>query len=301
MSKLDRIAAFIAVVEQSGFAAAARQQGISTAAISRQVTGLEAELKVELLQRTTRRVSLTEIGLRYYKHCKNIINELTEADAAIADSHSEATGILKVLSNRYFAIRHLLPRLPEFLARNPKLRVKFELAERFPDLAQEGIDIAFGITKEGPLNLVHKRVAITRYVLCAAPDYLATYGIPSIPADLVKHRYIAHSMRNPDNLVMFKNNKEIYMEPVLWLNDSRALRECAIRGLGIVKLHDYMVIDALREGLLVEVLPKYQQPELPVYLYYQQSRYLQPKIRHFIDFFASHLLEEERRDCGKWK
>ncbi|APF02148.1 TPA: LysR family transcriptional regulator [Legionella pneumophila] len=286
MSKFDRITYFIAVVEEHGFAAAARKFGVSTAAVSRQIARLEAELKVELLVRTTRKLSLTDIGARYYQQCKKALLELNEADIAIANSQNEAVGILNVTSSRYFAMRFLLPYLPEFMDLNPKLQIKIELAERFPDLAQESIDVLFGVSMEGPPELVRKRVSATRYVLCASPDYLANNGIPKIPSDLAKHRYITHSMRNPDNLVTFKGDEQIYVEPVLWLNDSRALCECAMLGMGIIKLHEYIVAEALQDGRLIEILPEFQEPHLSVYLYYQASRYLQPKIRRFIDFFT---------------
>lgn len=286
MSKLERINAFISVVEQNGFAAAARKEGVSTAAISRQVARLESDLKAELLRRTTRRISLTEIGSEYYHHSKKALAELAEAEMAISDSRGEPTGILNVTSNRYFALKYLLPRLPEFMALNPKLRVKVELAERFPDLTEENIDLIFGVSMEGPAELVRRRVATTRYILCASPVYLEKYGKPRVPADLSKHHYISHSMRKPDNVVTFKSHMEIYVEPILWLNDSRAMCECAIQGMGIVRLHDYIVADALEDGSLVEILPEFCEGEQPVYLYYQQSRYLQPKIRRFIDFFT---------------
>ncbi|HHL3492882.1 TPA: LysR family transcriptional regulator [Legionella pneumophila] len=286
MSKFDRITYFIAVVEEHGFAAAARKFGVSTAAVSRQIARLEVELKAELLVRTTRKLSVTDIGARYYQQCKKALLELNEADVAIANSQNEAVGILNVTSSRYFAMRFLLPYLPEFMDFNPKLQIKIELAERFPDLAQESVDVLFGVSMEGPAELVRKRVSTTRYVLCASPDYLAKNGIPKIPSDLVKHRYITHSMRNPDNLVTFKGNEQIYVEPVLWLNDSRALCECAMLGMGIIKLHEYIVAEALQDGRLIEILPEFQEPHLSVYLYYQASRYLQPKIRKFIDFFT---------------
>jgi DNA-binding transcriptional LysR family regulator len=285
MSKLEWITAFIAVVEENGFAAAARKKGISTAAISRQVNRLESKLKVELLQRTTRKITLTEVGAQYYQHCKKVLGELEEAETAIAGSRREATGTLSVTSSRYFAVKYLLPQLPQFMKLNPKLKIKFELAERFPDLAAEGVDILFGVSMEGSAELVRKRVATTQYVLCASPAYLKKYGTPKIPADLSQHRYINHSMRK-ENGVMFKGGKEVYIEPVLSLNDSRAMRECAIQGIGVVKLHDYIVADALQEGRLIEILRGFNEPQLPVYLYYQQSRYLLPKIMRFIYFYT---------------
>ncbi len=287
MSKLERINAFISVVEQNGFAAAARKDGVSTAAISRQVARLEADLNAALLQRSTRQISLTEIGAEYYHHAKQALAALEEAELAIGNSQGEPAGVLSVMSSRYFAERYLMPQLPQFMALNPKLQMKVELAERFPDLVAENIDLIFGVSMEGPATLVRRRVATTRYVLCASPTYIEKYGKPNTPMDLIKHRYITHSMRKPDNVVFFKNGKEIYVSPILWLNDSRAMCECAIQGLGIVRLHDYIVSDALDNGSLIEILPEFSESELSVYLYYQQSKYLQPKIRRFIDFYTT--------------
>ena len=286
MTHFSQIAAFIAVVEQNSFAGAARQQGVSTAAVSRQVARLEAELHAQLLHRTTRRVTLTEIGAQYYQQCKKTLGELAEAERTISASRSVATGTLSITSSRYFALQYLLPRLPGFMAQNPALEIKLELAERFPDLERENIDLIFGMSMPESLDLVRKRVATTRYVLCASPGYLKKRKTPKVPEDLLRHRYIAHSMRQPDNVVTFKNNREIMVKPVLRINDSQALRECAIQGMGIVQLHDYIVLDALQDGQLVELLKEFQEPRQSVYLYYQQSRYLQPKIRRFIDFYT---------------
>jgi DNA-binding transcriptional LysR family regulator len=285
MSKWERITAFIDVVEENGFAAAAKKQGISTAAISRKISQLEADLKVTLLSRTTRQLSLTESGKLYYQGCKKSVGTLDDIETDLMASQQEVMGMLRLTSNRYFATRYLIPHLPVFMAQHPKLKVSLELAERFPDFVQEDIDLVFGVSMEGPLDLVRKRVAVTRYVLCASPGYLKQYGTPETPADLIKHRYLTHSMRSPNNRLIFKGNKELYLEPILWLNDSQALLECALLGMGIIALHEYVVDDALQSGQLVELLRAYQEPRVPVFLYYRQQRYLQPKIRQFIDFY----------------
>ncbi len=172
------------------------------------------------------------------------------------------------------------------MAQNPKLEIKLELAERFPDLEKENIDLIFGMSMPESLDLVRKRVATTRYVLCASPQYLKKYPLPKTPEDLRHHRYLTHSMRRPDHVILFKNNREVAVRPFLRINDSQALRDCAIQGMGIVQLHDYMVSDALRDGRLIELLKDFSSSQQPVYLYYQQSRYLQSKIRRFIDFYT---------------
>ena len=213
---------------------------------------------MQLLHRPTRRVTLTEIGAQYYQQCKKALGELAEAERTISASRSVATGTLSITSSRYFALQYLLLRLPGFMAQNPALEIKLELAERFPDLERENIDLIFGMSMPESLDLVRKRVATTRYVLCASPGYLKKRKTPKVPGDLLRHRYIAHSMRQPDNVVTFKNNREIMVKPVLRINDSQALRECAIQGMGIVQLHDYMVLDALQDGQLVELLKEFR-------------------------------------------
>lgn len=285
MSKFEQISAFLAVIEEKGFAAAARKIGLSTAAVSRKITNLENELNVQLIRRGTRQITLTESGMYYYQQCKKSLGEIADAEKTLTHSMNEAVGTLKIVCNRYLAMELLIPRLNQFMEQNPKLKIRIDLAERFPDFTREDIDILFGVTVEGAPELVRRKIETTRYVLCASPSYLKKYGTPKTPIDLKQHRYITHSIRQPANVISFKNGEEIFVEPCLWLNDNYAIRECAIQGMGIVKLHDYIVLEALKSKQLIEVLPERKDKELPLYLYYQHSRYLQPKIRRFIDFF----------------
>jgi DNA-binding transcriptional LysR family regulator len=288
MSKLEQIEAFISVIQENSFVAAARKLDISTAAISRQVSRLEKNLGAQLLMRTTRQIALTEIGAEYYKHCQKALAEIREGDELILGAQAEPVGILNLTSNRHFANEYLIPHLAEFIKLYPKLILNLELAERFPDFTEENIDILFGVSLEGPPNLVRKRITKTRYVLCASPDYLQKKGIPKTPDELINHDYITHSMR-PDNYIYFRGNKKISLQPILYLNDCQAMLECAIRGIGIVLLHDYIVRDAINKGLLIEILQPFQESEKAVYLYYQMQRYLQPKIRHCIDYFTKKI------------
>lgn len=147
----------------------------------------------------------------------------------------------------------------KFIAKNPKWEIKLELAERFPDLEKENIDLIFGMSMPESLDLVRKRVATTRYVLCASPQYLKKYSPPKTLEDLRQYRYLAYSMRWPDHVILFKNNREVTVQPFLRINDSQALRDCAIQGMGIVQLHDYLVSDALEDGRLIELLREFSQ------------------------------------------
>ncbi|MBV8803357.1 MAG: LysR family transcriptional regulator [Gammaproteobacteria bacterium] len=285
MSKFEQIEAFINVVQENSFAAAARKLNLSTAAISRQVSRLETSLGAQLLTRTTRQITLTEIGAEYYKHCQKALAEIREGDALILGAKAEPTGMLNITSNRHFANKFLIPKLGEFIKLYPKLILNIELAERFPDFTEENIDILFGVSLEGPSHLVRKRIAKTNYILAASPAYLKKKGIPKTPNELIHHDYITHSMR-PDTYIYFCGDKKISMQPILCLNDCQAMLECAVRDMGIILLHDYMVRDTIKKGLLIEILPEFKVPEKSVYLYYQPQRYLQPKIRYFIDYFT---------------
>lgn len=292
MNKLNYfnyIDAFITVVEENGFAAAARKMKQSTAAISRQVGRLETQLGVELLYRTTRKLLLTDIGKEYYQRSKKAIEDLTEAEAAINLSREEATGILNISTVRFFAEEYLLSSLNQFMQENPKLQVNIQSQERLPDLLHEDIDLIFGMSLDAPPEYVRKRISTTRYVLCASPDYLKQYGNPKKITELTKHRFIGHTSRRQDNILIFNGDKEIMIKRVLWLNDTYIMRKCAEQGLGLVRLHDYMVKEAFEAGRLVEVLPEFCGPSVNIYFYYLQTRYLQPKIRRFIDFFASRI------------
>lgn len=287
MSKLDQISTFLLVIETQGFAAAAHKKGVTTAAISQQIKALEQDLGVQLLSRSTRKLALTEIGETYYAQCRQALTILDDAEKSILEGKNEAVGMLRVMANRYFAIKYLVPKIGEFMQANPKLQIDLHLAERFPNMAKEEIDVLFGVSAEGPYDLKRRRITNTRYILCASSDYLHRRGTPKKPEELSQHDYITHSMRQPYNKIIFKNNIEVYLTPILLLNDSFAMRECAILGKGIVNLHDYVVADAVRNGSLVEILRDYQEPATNIYLYYQPSRYLQPKIRRFIDFYTS--------------
>jgi DNA-binding transcriptional LysR family regulator len=166
----------------------------------------------------------------------------------------------------------------------PDLKIDLELADRFPDLEKDNIDILCGIEYEGPDHYVRKKIFSANHILCASPDYLAKFGTPKKPEDLKRHRYITHSSRSPDNLLVFSDNKEIYLDFHLRLNDARIMLECALQGLGFIKIFNYHIEEAIRSGALIEILKPYREPEKSIYIYYQQQKFLPKKIRLFLDF-----------------
>lgn len=292
MNTLGLIHTFCKVVQCANFTAAAKALGVSAAAVSKQVSLLEAELGVSLLHRTTRQVALTEIGEAYYHEAQKVLLALEQADGVIAAVKEEPTGLLRVKSPRYFAEHFIVPRLPQFMANYPKLIIDLQIAEHIPHLLEEDLDVVFGMSAQVASNSIQKKITTTRYVFCASPHYLSQYGTPLHPADLSKHQYITHTMREPNDLWKFPTGEQVYLKPVVYLNDAQAMRECAIKGLGIAALHHYQVADALANGDLIKLLPSCDMPQIPVFLYYHPGRYMQPKVKAWVEFMGQNWAAE---------
>lgn len=292
MNNLKRLVIFVHVVEEGSFAGASRRLKITNAAVSKQVIALENELKVQLLNRTTRRVELTEAGAIYYDHAKRLVGEMREIESLFQDMKAEPSGHLRIGTVRHFAECYIIPYLDEFLSLYPKLTMEILILERLVDLAKEGIDLNVGHAFVGNPNDIHRKIAEVRYAYAASPEYLKKWGVPKKPEDLLQHRYITHCKRVPDNALQFKNGKEIRIEPFLRFDDSRMMVVSAKRGLGIVKLHLYAMAEAIKKGELVEILHGWDTSIQPIYLCYQPQRYVHPKIRHFIDFFCAKVSKE---------
>lgn len=292
MNTLGLIHTFCKVVQCASFTAAAKALDVSAAAVSKQVSLLEAQLGVLLLQRTTRLVALTEIGEAYYREAQKVLLALEQANSAIAVAKEEPVGLLKVKSARYFAEHYIVPKLPEFMAIYPQLTLDLQIAEHIPHLLEEDLDVVFGMSAQVASNSIQKKITTTRYVFCASPQYLSVRGKPIQPVDLSSHQYITHTMREPNDLWKFPSGETIYLNPVLYLNDAQAMRECAIKGLGITALHHYQVADALARGELIEILPACRMPQIPVFLYYHPGRYMQPKVKAWVEFMCKNWPDE---------
>lgn len=282
--KLEQLVAFKYVVENQGFTSAAVKLNLSKVAVSKQIAQLERQLQTKLIQRTTRQFALTAPGLELYKQALTLLEQVDQIEKSFADQQQAPQGHLRIMATPYFASIYLLPRLAEFLQRYPQIKLELLLAERFPHLAQEQIDVFVGASLPGYDSLVRKKVGETRYVFCASPAYLQRYGIPMQPNDLKQHRYLNHSMRIPNDTVHFAHAASISVTPYLIINDTAALLTCARAHMGIVKLHEYLVHTDLKDGILQEVLPKYSEKNVPVYLFYTQQSYVPLKIKAFVEF-----------------
>jgi len=286
MRSFKQLLAFVEVVNRNGFAAAARALAMTPAAISKLISSLEEDLGVQLLRRSTRRIELTPEGALYFSHAKQILASLTAADAEISQALEEPSGLLKVICGPHFGSQYLLPHLAEFLSRYPKLRLDIELTQIIPDLEKEKIDLILGLSTAIPAHCVQRRLILARQILCAAPAYLEKYGVPEKPSDLTKHAIITHSKSRPNDALSFKNGETVHFEPLLYFNDTRAMRSSALAGIGIVALHDYIVQDAIKQKSLVEILGKYreQKKTIPLFVAYPQTGHLHKRVRCLIDF-----------------
>lgn len=289
MSRLEQMFTFIKVIEKRGFAKAGKELKISPAAVSKQIVSLEKSLGIKLIQRSTRSLQLTEPGEMYFQQCKRILQEIEEADSMISLLKKEPSGDLVVLASKVFAESLIVPHIKEFMTRYPKITLNLEMAERIPDFSLENIDLCIGMSIQAPPHIIQKTIGRTRYILAASPDYLKKYGVPKKIKDLEKHLYIAHSMRRPDTLVWKDNKREVHLKPILRLNDTKAMLECGEAGIGMIKVHQYVAKEALREGSLVEILKSDFLEEVPIFIYHKEMRLMPSKIRCFIDFMTEKL------------
>lgn len=273
---------------------------MSSAAASRCLNMLEERLAVRLVERTTRRLWLTDAGLEYHKRCVALLTELAEADAAATAASIKPKGTLRVTSSVSFAMMHIAPGLPEFRKRYPDLSVQIITANRYPDFIEAGIDIAIRTREhEGDSGITVRRLAQTRRVLAASPAYLCEHGQPSAPSDLLQHQLIVYNLANDPYVLNFHRGAQtqaVNITSVLDANEGQVIRAAALAGLGILIQPLYIVHDDIVSGRLVPVLSDWQLPPLTINLAFQSRRHQPAKIRVFTEF----LLERfERLDLAK--
>lgn len=286
MEDLERMAIFARVVEARSFSAAARRLGMSKSLVSKHVTRLEQSLGARLLNRTTRTMSVTEIGAVFYEHCARILEEMEEAKLAVGRLHSEPRGTLRMSASVAFGTLHVAPALPAFLARHPALSIDMTISDRFVDLADEGYDVALRIAKDPGQNLVARRLAPVNRKVCATPEYFAAHGVPRTPIDLVGHNCLTYTylhqwrFRGPDGELSVPATGN------LTLNDDEALWQAVLGGLGLALLPTFIVGTDLQAGRLQSVLSEYIALERDIFAVYLPNRHLSPKVRVFIDFLV---------------
>jgi DNA-binding transcriptional LysR family regulator len=288
MDKLASIKAFTQVVTNAGFSAAAREMGISRSAVNKLVINLENELGVQLLYRSTRRVSPTETGLAFYERCVSILADLQEAELAVSQLHTEPKGILKVNAPMSFGTLHLAPAIADFMVQYPDVRLQVTLDDRFVDPIEEGFDAIIRIAEPPTAaSLVVHPITKAKRVICAAPSYLAKYNTPTHPLELrdrscLHYGYLATG--NQWKLIGTDGEYTVPVHGVLCSNNGEMLREAAIKGLGIALLPTFIVGEDIQQGTLTTILSDYSPPEISICIVYPINRHLSIKMRVFTDF-----------------
>ena len=297
MDKFESMRAFTQVVASGGFAAAAREMGLSRSAVNKLVINLENELGVQLLHRSTRHVAPTETGIAFYERCLTILSDLEEAERAITQLHGEPKGILRVNAPMSFGTMHLAPAIADFLVQHPDLQVQLTLNDRLIDPIEEGFDVTVRIAAppDAASLIVHPLVPVKRY-LCAAPRYLEIHGVPTHPTDLKHHSCLHYghiANHNHWKLTGVDGEHTISIHGVLCSNNGEVLRDAAIRGLGIALLPSFIIDLSIQQGVLQIVLPNYQPSELSIYLLYPINRHLSTKIRLLVEFLQHRFTQHQ--------
>lgn len=287
MDKLQAMRVFTTVVESGSFVRASEQLHLSPTATSRHVAELEKHLGAQLLQRSTRRLSLTDIGTGFYERCRQILADLEEAEAQAATAESQPRGMLRISLPHSFGLRYVAPLLPEFCKRYPELQIELRFSDRKVDLIEEGIDMAVRITGELQTSLVARRLAPVRIACCASPDYLRRQGPPQHPDDLRRHNCLTYSYAPTGNLWSFTQEGKPHDVPVkgsLQANNGEMNRLAALDGLGIAMLPTFMVCDDLRNGRLIPVLQDFPIPQPHVHAVYLPGARRAARIKVMVEY-----------------
>lgn len=290
MDDLRRMVVFFHVVDTQSFSGAARQLGIARSAVSRHITLLEKSIGVRLLNRTTRRLSLTEAGETYFQSCARIVGEAEVASRHIKQLQEEPQGTLKVAAPISLGNKYITPLVRDFMTRYATLNVELRLDDQIVDMVDEGIDVSIRVGWLDDSNLVARKLGEWPRYLCASPGYIERHGRPETPAQLAEHEWILFTMLpTPYHWTLTRNKRQerIQVRGRLRTNNSDAIRSSLLAGAGIAAQTGFLVSDDIKCGRLEHLLPEWDCGSVGMYAVYQDRRYQQAKVRLFIDFIAA--------------
>lgn len=293
MANWEGVSEFVAVAESASFTSAARKLTTSVAQVSRRVSALEQRLAIKLLNRTTRKVTLTEAGQVYFEQCRHLVEGLEHAELAITQMQSSPKGLVKVTAPATYGERHLAPLLNEFIQLYPQINLDLILTNQKLDLIDVGIDVAIRLGRLEDSRLMAKRLASRQLYVCASRDYLDAYGEPHTLSELQNHQCLIGSVEH----WRFKQEgkeKSIKISGRLKCNSGYALYDAALKGLGLVQLPGYYVETELASGQLIEVLANYRDDQEGIWAVYPENRNLSPKVRLLVDYLAERLGDGQR-------
>jgi DNA-binding transcriptional LysR family regulator len=297
MDKLRAMRTFVAIADAGSLTAAARELESSLPAVVRLLAALEQELGARLLQRTTRRIALTEAGRRYLERCRAVDTLIGEAEAELRAEQTQPRGLLTLTAPVLFGTRHVTSAVSAFVERYPEVRVEFLLLDRVVQLVEEGVDVGVRIGELEDSSLIARPASSMRRLTVAAPRYLARRGSPTHPRDLLAHNCIVAPGRGP---WLFQLQGEVLPVPVqgnLRVNQAAVGAHACAAGVGIGSFFAYQVADELASGALKVLLEGYERPPRPIHIVYPQARLLPARTRIFVDFLLQHIQAEQ----GAWQ
>jgi DNA-binding transcriptional LysR family regulator len=289
--QLDDMRIFVATVDARNFTAAANRLALSKQFVSRRVMALEETLGVQLLIRNTRKLAVTDLGQEFYERAKRILGEVEDAEQAMSLRRAGLRGLLRVSAPMSFGMTHLSPLVASFLREHGDVRFDMELSDRTVDVIGEGFDMAIRIGALPDSTLIAQKLVDIRMVACCSPGYLRRRGTPKAPADLARHACLlyGHGGAVSWDFVMDGVVKNVEVSGPLRANNGELIRDAAVAGLGIVRLPDFIVENALKAGQLVNVLEAFLPPAVSVYAVYPQHRQTSLTIRAFVEFLREQL------------
>ncbi|TWI69645.1 LysR family transcriptional regulator for bpeEF and oprC [Pseudoduganella lurida] len=291
MNKLQAMEVFVQVVDAGGFSKAADNMQLPKATVSTAIQQLEAALSVKLLHRTTRQVTVTADGAAYYERCLRILADVKDAEESLSRTRLSPAGRLRVDSPTGLASEILIPALPAFFERYPDIQLELGSSDRTVDLIEEGVDCAVRGGALADSNLIARRIGMIHFVTCAAPSYLERYGAPQHPRELERHRCVNYFSAKTGKVLDWDFTKDgeriqVPMPGVIALNDSNAYVQAGLVGLGVIQMTDYLLLEHVRAGRMVQLLADWQTDPLPVHVVYPQNRHLSAKVRVFVEWVA---------------
>ncbi|WP_228892515.1 LysR family transcriptional regulator [Pseudoduganella aquatica] len=298
MDRLRALEVFVEVVRKEGFARAAEALDTSPANVTRYISDLEAHLHTRLLNRSSRRMSLTSSGEALFERAKSILDEVAEAEAIVSSATMQPRGLLRINAPLSFGVLQLAPLWPRFMELYPDVQLEVALIDRVVDIVEEGYDMAIRISRAGSTSHVARKLASSVNMLCASPAYLAKHGAPATPADLPKHHCIGYSYNATDEWQLLDADNKLHTVKIPFMmrtNNGDTARAVALGGQGIIWQPTFLVGADLRAGRLVQVLPDYSLPDIDIQAVYPSRRHLSAKVRVMIDF-----LVEQFKDTPPW-
>ena len=290
MDRWTEMELFVQVAELGSLTRAAKSLGLSNAAASRHLAALEERLEARLVQRNTRHLFLTEVGEAFYRRCRPLMTEMRDAETAVNEAVLKPTGLLRVQASLSFSMIVIAPLLPEFSTRYPDLRIEIVTSNRYHDLLEDGIDVAIRNREfESDSSITVRRLAETKRVLAASPQYLQRHGTPRTPNELSNHRLLIYNLANQPNLLRFARDgseTSIPVQGLLEANDGQVLRAAALKHLGILMQPMYIIHDDVVAGRLVPILQEWELARLTINIAYPTRRHLPAKVRCFVDYLV---------------